>query len=176
MVEEMYKEEAGDADVDSNSSSETTPRTARTATKASKDKGEDLQQGTISTGLPMESRSDQITDIEMMGSSETNPIFQAEPQFDYGIGKSRAVQKQTNESNLFPDSVLDSNCGNERFMAAEYQISEFGRFGNVGGVSLTLGLQQCEGGGIAMGESTNHGFIPMRETDAYNTSAFRYGD
>ncbi|KAI3446150.1 hypothetical protein Pfo_002815 [Paulownia fortunei] len=180
MVEEMYKEETGDADMDSNSSSETVPRTVKTATKASEDKGEDLQQGTTSTGLLMESKSDQMTDVEMMGS-ETNSIFQnimrAEPQTDYGIGKTREGQKHTNDSSLFPDAVVESNCGSERFIAAAaaYHMSELESIGNMSGVSLTLGLQQCEGGSMAMADGTHHGFIPLRDTDLYNTAPSAMG-
>ncbi|KAK6159503.1 hypothetical protein DH2020_006817 [Rehmannia glutinosa] len=153
MVEEMYKEETGDADMDSNSSSETVPRPEKTGTK---DKGEDLQQqGTTSTGQQLaQSKPDQMTDsIEIMGS-DTNSIFQnlmrAEPQ----------KQQTNNDSSLFHNAVLEPNCGTERFIAAAYQMSELERFGNVSPVSLTLGLQQCEGDGLSMPDSTNHGFNP----------------
>lgn len=173
MVEEMYKEETGDADMDSNSSSETIPRALKTGAKASQDKPEDLQQGTASTGQLMESKSDQMTDVEMMGS-DANSIFRS----DYGIGKTREGHKQANDSSLFQDAVVDSNCGSDRFMAAAaaaYHMSEMERFGNIGGVSLTLGLQQCEGGTMAMGDSTHNAFIPMRDTDVYNTAASAMG-
>ncbi|KAK4437735.1 BEL1-like homeodomain protein 7 [Sesamum alatum] len=166
MVEEMYKEETGDADMDSNSSSETMPRAAKTGTKASEDKGEDVHQTATSTGRLVESKSDQMTDVQMMGS-DTYSIYQnvirAEPQIDYGVGKTREGLKQTNDSNPFPESMVDSDCGNDSRMLAAYQMSELERFGNVSGVSLTLGLQQCEGG---------HGFVP---TDVYNTAASAMG-
>ncbi|EYU37829.1 hypothetical protein ABFS82_02G020200 [Erythranthe guttata] len=153
MVEEMYKEETGDAEIDSNSSSETISRTAVKLKPSNKNRGEDflLQGATIST--------DQITDIEMMGS-DSNSIFQTEPpQMDYGIGK-----RQTTESTRYQDSVVESSCGSERFITSAYHISDMERFGSVSEVSLTLGLQQCEGG-----------FIPLRESDAYNASASAMG-
>ncbi|PIN12102.1 Transcription factor MEIS1 [Handroanthus impetiginosus] len=135
MVEEMYKEEAGEADIDSISSSDTTQR----ATKPSDDKTDHLQQGTTSTG---QSKSDQVTDVEMTIRSDTNFIFQS----DYGIGKT----KETNDPN-------------------PYDISEMERFVNVGGVSLTLGLQQCEGG-------ANRGFVSVGEIDVYNTAGSGMGN
>ncbi|KAL0384051.1 UNVERIFIED_CONTAM: BEL1-like homeodomain protein 7 [Sesamum radiatum] len=170
MVEEMYKEEIGDADIDSNSSSETIPRATKTGRKASEDKGEDVHQTATSTGRLMESKSDQMTDVQMMGS-DTYSIYQnvirAEPQINYGVGKTREELKQTNDSNPFPDSMVDSDCGNDSRMLAAYQMSELERFGNVSGVSLTLGLQQCEGG---------RGFVPLRDTDVYNTAASAMGN
>lgn len=154
----MYKEELGDADMDSNSSSETA---AKTSAKAS---AEDGLQGTASTGQVMEPRCDQIKDVDMMGS-DANSIFQS----DYGIGKSR--EGQTNDpSIIFPNAV------NERFIEA-YHMSGLERFGGSGGgVSLTLGLQQGEGGGgMVLGDSTQNGYIPLTETDVYNTTGSGMG-
>ncbi|KAL3814105.1 hypothetical protein ACJIZ3_015373 [Penstemon smallii] len=171
MVEEMYKEEAADAEMESNSSSETLPRTAKTTdTRASEEQGEELCRIATSTGRPFESKSDFAPDTEMMGS-DTNSSFQdllrSDPQSNYGI-----EQKQTNDSSLFPDNADQSNCGNDRFL---YNMTELERFGNRGGVSLTLGLQQCEGGGIAMNDVTHHGFVPMRDNEVYNTAASDMG-
>ncbi|KAL0334697.1 UNVERIFIED_CONTAM: hypothetical protein Sradi_4681600 [Sesamum radiatum] len=118
----------------------------------------------------MESRSDQMTDVQMMGS-DTYSIYQnvipAEPQIDYGVGKTREGLRHTNDSNPFPDSMVESDCGNDGRMLAAYQMSELERLGNVSGVSLTLGLQQCEGG---------RGFVPLRDTDVYNTAASAMGN
>ncbi|GFP85905.1 bel1-like homeodomain protein 7 [Phtheirospermum japonicum] len=161
MVEEMYKEETGDAEVDSNSSSDTIPRAEKTNTN---DKGEDSQQATTSTGQQlMDSKSDQMADIEIMGSDNIS-IFQnvmrSEPQNDYGMGKTRQGQ-----NSLFTDE--NPNCGGDRYIsaAAAYHFSELERFGNVNPVSLTLGLQQCEG------DSSNHGFNPLRDAVGYNDAA-----
>ncbi|XP_047938419.1 BEL1-like homeodomain protein 7 [Salvia hispanica] len=170
MVEEMYKEETGDADVDSNSSSETNPRASKPGAKASEDKAEDLQHGTASARQQlMEPKGVEMNDVEMMGS-DANSIFQSE----YGVGKG---EKAEHETGLFQDAVAESSCGSERFMGAGYHISELERFGSVGGgVSLTLGLQQCEGGGrMAMPNSNHNAFIPLRETDVYNTAASAMG-
>ncbi|KAK4477130.1 hypothetical protein RD792_016340 [Penstemon davidsonii] len=171
MVEEMYKEEEADAEMESNSSSETLPRTAKTTdTRVSEEQGEELCRIATSTGRPFESKSDFAPDTEMMGS-DTNSSFQdllrSDPQSNYGI-----EQNQTNDSSLFPDNADQSNCGNDRFL---YNMTELERFGNRGGVSLTLGLQQCEGGGIAMNDVTRHGFVPMRDNEVYNTAASDMG-
>lgn len=166
----MYKEETGDADMDSNSSSETNPALKPGA------KAEELQHhGTGSTGQGMEPKSDEMNDVEMMGS-DVNSTFQSE----YGGGKTREGRKQGHESSLFQDGVVDTSCGSDRFMAAAaagYHISELERFGNIGGVSLTLGLQQCEGGGrMGMHDASHNAFMPLRETDVYNTTASAMGN
>lgn len=153
MVEEMYKEETGDADVDSNSSSETNPRASKSNAKASEERAEDLHQA-------MEPKRDEMNDVEMMGS-DANSIFHS--------------QKTEHESSLYQDAVTESNCGNERFMAG-YSMSELERFGNNinGGVSLTLGLQQCENGRMGIPNNNNNNlnaFIPLRESDVYNTAS-----
>ncbi|GER50336.1 BEL1-like homeodomain 6 [Striga asiatica] len=129
MVEEMYKEETGDADVDSNSSSE------KTNTKDNK--CED------STGLrPVESKpTDPMSDNTETVGPDDMPAFQG----DYMTGKTRNGQNVP-----FP-----------------YNMSELGRFGGVDPVSLTLGLQQGEGGG----ELNSHGFNPLREGVGYNDAA-----
>ena len=62
--------------------------------------------------------------------------------------------EECSSSNLFLDDMVHS----DRFMAAAaaYHMSELGRFGSrsgSGGVSLTLGLQHCEGGGGGGGGS-----------------------
>ncbi|KAF5785154.1 putative protein-serine/threonine kinase [Helianthus annuus] len=50
MVEEMYKEEAGDAETESNSSSEIAPKTTKGDRKTSVDQ-EDLNQSTAASGF-----------------------------------------------------------------------------------------------------------------------------
>lgn len=129
MVEEMYKEEAGDAEIESNSSSETTPRPVKTTeTKPPEEQGEDIRINTTTPmGQPFQLNCDQAPNIEMMGP-DTNPSFQ---------------------------NLLNADPQSDRFM---YHMSELERFGNGGGVSLTLGLQQGEGGALTMADGTDHGF------------------
>ncbi|CAA0807649.1 BEL1-like homeodomain protein 7 [Striga hermonthica] len=134
MVEEMYKEETGDADVDSNSSSEKTN---------TKDNKREDSMGP----RPVESNpTNQMTD-NTEGPDEM-PAFRG----DYGSGKTR------NGPNVYVSSATG---------AATYNMSELGRFGGVDPVSLTLGLQQGEGGGGL----NSHGFNPLREGVGYNDAA-----
>nr|XP_043629293.1 BEL1-like homeodomain protein 7 [Erigeron canadensis] len=120
MVEEMYKEEAGDAEIESNSSSEIGPKNSKGDTKTSLDQGEDMNQSTAST---FDSKSsNQPREVEMAGTS--------------------------NDSD-FQNMMVQSNRGeHNQLLAAAYQMPpRFGN-GNGGGVSLTLGLQHCEDGSL----------------------------
>ncbi|XP_075511254.1 BEL1-like homeodomain protein 7 [Primulina tabacum] len=168
MVEEMYKEETGDAEVDSNSSSETTPRTTKTDAKTSQDKGEDFHQISTSSGQLLASNSIPMPDVEMV-ELDNNPSFQ--PPSKYCTRKSGDEQRQIDETPLFQDSMGHSNYGTDRFIEAAYHISEFERFGNGSGkISLTLGLQQSAGGSIPICNDTPYGFVNTRGSDAYNAS------
>ncbi|CBI38029.3 unnamed protein product, partial [Vitis vinifera] len=132
MVEEMYKEEIGDADMDSNSSSENAPKATKSDIRASEERGDDFQPSTTSTEC----------------------------------------------SSLFPDGIVQSDGGSDRFMAAAaaaYHMSELGRFGSGTGVSLTLGLQHCEGGSLPISNGGHHSFVGMRGADMYNPAASSVG-
>ncbi|KAA8536070.1 hypothetical protein F0562_028548 [Nyssa sinensis] len=185
MVEEMYKEETGDVEMDSNSSSEVAPKATKGDIKASEDKGEDLQQSATSTateqcstGQFFDSKSNHITDAEMVGLN-ADARFQngthGETETEYGVVKSR--MEQIDECGLFQDTIARSNGGSERFMAAAapYHMSEFGRFGSGNGVSLTLGLQHCEGGSLPLSVGAHHSFVAMRGDDVYNTATSSVG-
>ena len=162
MVEEMYKEEAVDAEMDSNSSSDIAGKTVVGDVKESEGRGEDILQSTTSTVTErcsaeqlIESKSDYFPDVEMM---ETN------------IG--RPFQ---NDSNVLPDTaVVQSIEGNGRYMvasAAAYHMSELERFENGSGVSLTLGLQHSDGGTVRMPIQTYQNYIPMRGDDKCSVAA-----
>ena len=168
MVEEMYKEEAGDAEMDSNSSSEIAGKATKHDMKTSEDKMEDFQQSATSTAMDRDS----IHDTEMVGiNADVN--FQngtrIETENDYRVAKS------TGHDGLFPDSIVQTNGGNERFMAAAYHMSELGRFGPGNGVSLTLGLQHCEGGTLPLSVGTHQSFLTMRGDNIYNTAPSSVG-
>ncbi|KAL2477055.1 BEL1-like homeodomain protein 6 [Forsythia ovata] len=180
MVEEMYKKEVGDVEIDSNSSSESAQKALKTDAKAS----DDLYQTATSTenehcrtGQPFETNSDNVNDVEMVGS-DTNPTYQnlirAEPENGYGIGQRRVDQKHLSmdDRSLFPDTIIRSNYGDERFMEAAYQISELERFGSGNGVSLTLRLQ---GGSLPVSDETRRDFVTMRGNDVYNVTASSTG-
>uniref|UniRef100_A0A5B6ZTX5 Putative BEL1-like homeodomain protein 3 n=1 Tax=Davidia involucrata TaxID=16924 RepID=A0A5B6ZTX5_DAVIN len=188
MVEEMYKEEIGDIEMDSNSSSEVAPKAMKGDIKASEDKGEDLQQSVTSmatercsTGQFFDSKSDHVPDAEMLGPN-ADARFQngthGETETEYGVVKSRMEQRSNvDDCGLFQDTMVRSNGGSERFMAAAatYHMSEFGRFGSGNGVSLTLGLQHCEGGSLPLSVGAHHSFITMREENVYNAATSSVG-
>jgi hypothetical protein len=186
MVEEMYKEELGDAEMDSNSSSENAAKATKGDMGTSEDRGEEFQQSASSTatercsaGQLMDPKSDHVPDMELAGST-TRSNFQngtrGEAFTEYGLLKLREDQRPSmDDCGLFSDAMAHSEGGGDRFMAAAaaaYQMSEVGRFGNGSGVSLTLGLQHCEGGNLPMPGTTHHGFVSMRgDDDIYNAAS-----
>ncbi|KAA8546010.1 hypothetical protein F0562_020539 [Nyssa sinensis] len=188
MVEDMYKEEIGDAEMDSNSSSEVVPKATKGDIKASEDKGEDLQQSETSTatercstGQFLESKSNHVLDAQMLGPND-NARFQngtnGEIETEYGVVKSRMEQRsKVDDCSLFQDTIVQSNGGGASFMAAAaaYHVSELGRFGSGNGVSLTLGLQHCEGGGLPLTVGAHQNFVTMEEDDVYNVAASSVG-
>ncbi|KAG6762879.1 hypothetical protein POTOM_033406 [Populus tomentosa] len=186
MVEEMYKEELGDAEMDSNSSSENAAKATKGDMGTSEEKGEEFQQSASSTatgrcvvGQLMDSKSDHVPEVEMAGSTARSNFHngtRGETFTEYGLLKLREDQGPSMEDcSLFSDAMAHSEGGGDRFMAAAaaaYQMSEVRRFGNGSGVSLTLGLQHCEGGSLPMSGTTHHGFVSMRgDDDIYNAAS-----
>ncbi|XP_022727330.1 BEL1-like homeodomain protein 6 isoform X2 [Durio zibethinus] len=190
MVEEMYKEEFADAEMDSNSSSENAVKATKGDTRTSEDRGEDLQQSgsssaveRCSTGQLMDSKSDCVPDVDMAGSTTgvgLQTVTHGEAETEYVLLKLREQQRSNvDDSNLFPDAIAHPDGGSARFMAAAaaYHMSELGRFGSGSGsgsgsgVSLTLGLQHCEGGSIPMSGGVHQNFVTMRGDDIYNPAA-----
>lgn len=182
MVEEMYKEEIGDGEMDINSPSDLATKATNSEAKASE---EDLQQSTTSTptqrcstGQLYESRSDDhFTDVELMepnNHNNTNNVDLAyttaighteteNDEYAVSVGKSRERNRRL-ESNVNDDCtmMIPSSEGSNRLMAAAaYHMSELERFeSNGSGVSLTLGLQQCEDSNIPMSIETQQGYVP----------------
>ncbi|KAJ0010293.1 hypothetical protein Pint_34761 [Pistacia integerrima] len=185
MVEEMYKEEFAEAEMDSNSSSENAAKANKGDMMTSEDREEDLQQSgsstateRCSTGQMTESKSDHVPDVEMASASfHSRTCGGAETE--YGLLKLRDEQRSSvDECSLFQDPMVHSDGGNDRYMAAAaaaYHMSELGRFGSGSGVSLTLGLQHCEGGNLPMSGGTHHSFVAMRGDDIYNAAASSVG-
>jgi len=167
MVEEMYKEETGDAEMDSNSSSEGELKATKGDIAAPEDRNEDFKQSATSvaterhgTGQYLDSKHNHIPQVEMVGT-ETG----------YGVLRSKGEQRLClDDSSLFQDTIVQSDEGSGRFM-----IPELGSFGNGNGVSLTLGLQHCEGGGFPMTVDTHHGYVTMRGDEVYNASPSSVG-
>ncbi|KAM1760116.1 hypothetical protein ACFX14_003039 [Malus domestica] len=192
MVEEMYKEEAGDAEMDSNSSSENTPQTKKGDNTGTMEDGvEDMQPSPSSTatekcgtGQFMDSKSDHFHDVEMAGSTgyanfQNVTRHEAEAEAEYGLVKLREGQRPgMDDSSLFSDANVQTDRNSERFTAAAaaYHMPELGRFGSGSGVSLTLGLQHCDGGSsLPISSGTHHGFVSVRGDDLYNPAASSVG-
>ncbi|OVA08723.1 Homeobox domain [Macleaya cordata] len=184
MVEEMYKEEFGETEMDSNSSSENLSKTVRDNTKASEDnKREELQQlvksATTERCHPRqfhESKPDFIPDVEMSGPT-AGASFQNgghEDNTGYrGMKLSSGQRSHADDCSLLQDAFVQSDGnGSGRFMTANaaYQMAELARYGSGSGVSLTLGLQHCDGGGLSMSGGTHQNFV-MRADDMYNAAA-----
>ncbi|XP_058106022.1 BEL1-like homeodomain protein 7 [Magnolia sinica] len=168
MVEEMYKEEIGDVEVDSNSSTENAPK-AMDGVGTSEDR-EELQQSMKSvtqTSQFGESKSIHISDVEMAATTACFQNVGNVEETDFGNLKSR---DQTAAPNVDACSILQDTLvqpdGNGRFMT--YQMAELGRFGN-GGVSLTLGLQHCDGGPPISDAQQN--IVTVREEEMYGAAS-----
>ncbi|GMI88151.1 BEL1-like homeodomain 6 [Hibiscus trionum] len=180
MVEEMYKEEFADAEMDSNSSSDNAVKATKGDTMTSKDIGEDLQQSGSSSAIErrssgqlMDSKSDNVHNVDFSGSTPGAGFLNVtcgEAETEYVLQKLREEQRLTMGDSNIPDSSVHLDGGSHQFMAAAaYNVSELGRFGSGGGVSLTLGLQRYEDGSISMtGGSHHQNFIAMRGDEMYN--------
>ncbi|KAJ7978496.1 BEL1-like homeodomain protein 6 [Quillaja saponaria] len=179
MVEEMYKEEAGDAEMDSNSSSENAAKVTNGDVRTSEDRGEDLQQyqssaasERCSIGQSLDSKADHVSFVEMTESTGLSSFHNGnhEGETEYGLVKQTEEQKpHVDDCNPFHATVVHSVGFMEP--AAAYHMSELGRFGPAMGVSLTLGLQHCEGGNLPMSSGTHQSFVSAREDDIYNAAA-----
>ena len=153
MVEEMYKEETGDAEMDSNSSSENAVKATKGDNKTSEDRGGDLQQTAsstaterCSTGQLMDTKPDHVPDVEMPGSTGLLSFQNGTRRVaenEYVLVKRREEQRPSvDDCSLFPDGMVLSDAASERFMAATaaYHMSELGRFGGVGVECLYVGV------------------------------------
>jgi hypothetical protein len=137
MIEDMYKEEIGDIERDSNSSSDNVQR-SKGKVASSEDK-EDMKSSTprvCETSQLSESRSS-IGTLNVGGA----PVgFQNEANPDDSFMNLMLKDQRSNEADggLLHNAVAHHADENARFMA--YHLTELGRYGN-GNVSLTLGLQ-----------------------------------
>jgi hypothetical protein len=167
MVEEMYKEEFADAELDSISSSENGVNTTKGDMEILEGRREDLQHIGSSFGADgalIDSKSDPVLDVEMAGSTN---LTNGESETGFGFLNRRPGIEDS--SSFFPEAMVHSDAGNNdnRFMATAYHMSELGRFGSGSGVSLTLGLQHSEGGNL---NGNHHNFVTMRGDDIYNNN------
>ncbi|TKY75425.1 BEL homeodomain protein 6 [Spatholobus suberectus] len=184
MIEEMYKQEICDADMDSSSSSENVSKVTKNDVKTSNDMGDDSQhrQSPIvantnhSGAQPKDLRYDQVLDTEIVASTGLASLISGghEAETEHRpVKQSEEQRPNLDDCGLFPnDTVVQSDGANDGFVAVgpTCQMSESGRFKSASGVSLTLGLQHCEGGNFLPGE-THLSLVSMREDDIYSTAA-----
>ncbi|KAJ6829944.1 BEL1-like homeodomain protein 7 [Iris pallida] len=172
MVEDMYKEEFGETEMDSNSSSENAAK-GREELQSSEDRG-DLLQSPASERCLASTSQGQLTDysksnlISNMGIGGT--AFQNDATADddgsYMALKLRDQRPNGEDTGLLHDAFAQSDGG--RFMA--YQMADMGRYGNTG-VSLTLGLQNCDASSLAASDDQQQGFLAaVRGEDIYGTT------
>ncbi|RWR85532.1 BEL1-like homeodomain-containing protein [Cinnamomum micranthum f. kanehirae] len=157
MVEEMYKEEIGDAEMDSNSSSDNATK-VREEMKSSDNREEIQSMKSADEKCPISQysdskKSDNVSDVEMAVTT---------PGFQNGVNNE-------DHCSLLQDALIQPD-GNGRFMA--YQMAELGRFGN-GGVSLTLGLQHCDGDLPVSGGQQNFVSVRGGDDDMYGATPDR---
>ncbi|KAK5774614.1 BEL1-like homeodomain protein 6 [Gossypium arboreum] len=189
MVEEMYKEEFADAEMDSNSSSENVVKATKGDTRTSEDRGEDVQQSESSPAIErcdtrqlVDSKPNPVPSLVDMEGPVTGAGFQyftrGEAETEHMLLKLREEQRPNiDDSNLFPNAISHPDGDSDRIMAvaAAYQMSGFGNFGNRSSVSLTLGLQHCEGGNIPISGGGHQDFVAMRGADICNPTASSVG-
>ncbi|MCL7045908.1 hypothetical protein MKW94_007699 [Papaver nudicaule] len=165
MVEEMYKEEICDPDVEANSSLDNAIKAATNELRVPDGRGEVLLQNTESTATErcqIRSHFEESSNLAPDGNIS-------------GL----AAGTNADECNLLKDKIIQSGgSAGGRFLTAEtgYQIAELGRLRSGGGVSLTLGLQHCDDSGILpISGRTHHNFINMRRDDLYTPDVSSLG-
>lgn len=159
MVEEMYKEEFGETEMDSNSSSENAPK-GRDEAGSSEDQG-DLLQSPGSDSRPRATGQGQFTD-------SLKPNLMPNMEIEGPAANDTYKRPAGEDCSLIHDAIAQPDSSG-RFMAY-HQMAEMGRYSNNGGVSLTLGLQHCDEGGLAAPDG-QQGFLAVRGEDIYSTAA-----
>ena len=166
MIEDMYKEEIGDIEQDSNSSSDNAPRSK--GKMASSEDKEDLKSSTprVCESSQMSESRDSIGTMNVGGAAVG---FQNEANPDDSFMNLMLKDQRSNEGDgglLVHNAVAHHQDENARFMA--YHFAELGRYGN-GNVSLTLGLQHS-GSSLSV-HNAQQSFAGVGDDDIYNATA-----
>ncbi|KAF5203993.1 Bel1-like homeodomain protein [Thalictrum thalictroides] len=167
MIEDMYKEEIGDSEMEFNCSSDNTPIPESHNTVS-----EDMGVTSLKNVNSAQSKTNLTCDAKMSGHTSGN-CFQGEGHDDINphyvgmnlIGEQRS---NTTHSSLSQNKLFQSDENADgRFMAASnaYQLAELEMFGSQGGISLTLGLQHFDG---AISDTAHQNFVTMPGDDMYN--------
>lgn len=158
MIEDIYKEEMGNAELDTNSS-ENAPN-GRHEIKSSK------EQESLQSSIAEGSHMDQFNESprSRYGSNPGNGTMATD--FHNNATASNAYEQRPNEEDCGAlHGTLTHNDASARLMA--HQMVEMEKYGS-SGVSLTLGLQHCIGG-LPMSHD-QQGFVTLRGEGIYSTA------
>ncbi|XP_042375474.1 BEL1-like homeodomain protein 7 [Zingiber officinale] len=161
MIEDMHKEEFGDIEIDSNSSSEN-PTKAKEDIQSSGDH-EEPKNANVNR-----CQTSQIGDSKpcLIPVTETATAFQNESTTQVSNMNIKNSEQRSigGDSSFLQDATANADQSGRFFT---YQMGELGQYGN-SGVSLTLGLQQCD---VGLPISDNHqSFLALRGNDVYGTA------
>eukprot|EP00262_Sarcandra_glabra_P020817 TRINITY_DN845_c0_g1_i2.p1 TRINITY_DN845_c0_g1~~TRINITY_DN845_c0_g1_i2.p1 ORF type:complete len:644 (+),score=119.61 TRINITY_DN845_c0_g1_i2:585-2516(+) len=149
MIEDIYKEEIGDIEMDSNSSSENALKVRDDEVRASEGRKE-LQS---------------LNEQSPHSNSRINSNNEAKDYVNHKLMDHRADE---GECSFIQDAALVHQTEETgKFMA--YQMAELGGLGN-GGVSLTLGLEHFDHSGLPA-SGAQQDFVTMRGDEVYNTAS-----
>jgi hypothetical protein len=139
MIEDMYKEEIGEAELHSNSSSD---NASRSKVKVPSDEKDELKSSS-SQACQISQLGESKANINMMSLSGAPPGFHNEGNPDDSFMNLMLKDQRPGETDgsLLHDAVAHHSDDSTRFMP--YHFAELGRYGN-NSVSLTLGLQHTE--------------------------------
>lgn len=152
MVEEMYKEEFGEADIlNSRSSPENTPKLGREKSWGSEDRREEMQES--STSLTHDAHDSKINvnqGVNPPGNNDSHGFY-------------------SNNGTLSSPDPNGAGHGHSHLMVntAAYQMSELGSFSVDNQVSLALGLRHREGDVTFRGSTTTEATMGVTASD-YN--------
>ncbi|KAM0907953.1 hypothetical protein ACQ4PT_015776 [Festuca glaucescens] len=166
MIEDMYKEETGDLEQDSNSSSDNVQRSKNKV--ASSEENEDLKSARVRV-CETSQLSDSRAIIGTMNVVGVPVDFHNEANHDDSFMNLMMKEQRSSEADgglLLHSAVSQHSDENARFMA--YHLAGLGRYGN-GNVSLTLGLQH-PGSGLSV-PNAQANFPGVDDDDIYNAGA-----
>ncbi|KAG6516646.1 hypothetical protein ZIOFF_027115 [Zingiber officinale] len=132
MVEGMYKEEIGDTEINSNSSSENLHK-GQDDVQSSENPHRDLQ----NNGLTNSSTSNMNSTID---ATKAGPAYQPEAAAENNCVNLK-TETMRDDSSFLRDALLHNDDASGRFVA--YQMEELSSYDTGNQVSLTLGLQNC---------------------------------
>lgn len=170
MIEDMYKEETGDAEMDSNSSSDNVPRSKDEI--GSSEEREDLKSSATERGQTSQFNESKAnnSEIDMGGAAIGFPSeTTADDSFMNLMLKDQRLSER--DSGLLHDAVGQKPNESGRFMAYQManlgNLASLGNYGN-GSVSLTLGLQHFDG--ALHVPNAQEAFSEVRGEDIYGSA------